>query len=195
VTLLRPFLAGALPPGRAELAGLREAAGLAHVEDESNADVAIPRNAGRGWLARAPASTLASLLALRTAARERLAARLARATAAVARGLHVEGLGARLDAEALAAPPDDRVEAWRGEVLRLTAAALARPRRLDPRAAVLRQLDARLASDGALSLPAEPAPLAALARRGALHFPDEPLARADGLARALAALLSLPRPL
>jgi tRNA(Ile)-lysidine synthase len=191
VLLLRPFLAGGRPPGRAQLTALREAAGLDHVEDESNADAAIPRNAVRRWLAREPAGTREALLHLRHAAR----LRLQRAAGALAVHLHAEGLGARLDAEALRAPADDAPEAWRAELLRLLAAALQRPRRLDPRTTVLRQLDERLARGGAVSLPAEPSPLAALARHGALHFPDEPLAEPDGAARALAALLRLPRPL
>ena len=78
----------------------------------------------------------------------------------------------------------------RRELLRLLACALLRPRRVDPRAAVLRQLDARLAQGGALSVPASPAPLAVVARDGALHFPHEPPATGDAVTRAVAALLA-----
>jgi hypothetical protein len=140
-------------------------------------------------------ATRESLLALRAAGRARLPTRLARATQAIDLHLHAEGLGCRLDAPALQAPDDDSLEAWRAELLRLVAAALATPRRLDPRARVLAELQARLAHDGALQLPASPSPLLVLARRGALHFPEEPLLGADGGSRALMALLSLPRPI
>jgi tRNA(Ile)-lysidine synthase len=191
--LLRPFLLGPRPPGRAALARLRRAAGLPHVEDSTNADERIPRNRIRAALARDEPLAPDRLLSLRNAARGRLAGRLAALTSSLAEGLQPEGLGARLllaalpDA-ALSGPGDDLAE-----LLRLLGGCLQRRRRMDPRAAVLRELAALVARrTGTLRLPAAPAAVEVSASRHALHLPHEPL-REDGghgAARPLGALLA-----
>jgi len=190
--LLRPFLALPAPPDRSALATFRSGEGLPCVHDETNDDRAIARNACRAWLAAEPEATRADLLHLRAVARRRLQRELLEATERLARCLHAAGLGARLQADALVPPPDLPRDEFRAELLRLLGAALLRPRRLDPRAAVLRELAARLERGGALSLPASPAPLWVLARGGALELPDEPPLAAEPAARALAALLAGP---
>jgi tRNA(Ile)-lysidine synthase len=194
VALLRPFLLGTPPPGRAELASLRRAAGLEHVEDESNADRSVPRNAARALLADAGAPARSALLALRANARARLARLLERELERIERHLHAEGLGSRLDAEALLAPPGEDGVELRAELLRLLGAALAQPRRIDPRASVLEELEQRLRRDGPLRLPASPAALSAVVRAGALHLPHDPPAPLPSAARVLAALLRCPPP-
>ncbi len=190
--LLRPFLALAGPPDRAALAAFRARAGLPCVEDESNGDLAIPRNACRAWLAAQPPATRADLLALRSAARSRLQRWLREATERLALHFRGAGLGSRLAAEAREPPPDTPRDEFRAERLRHLGAALQRPRRVDPRAAVLRELQARRARGGWLDLPAAPAPLRALLRDGALELPDEPPAAGEPAERALAALLAGP---
>ncbi|HEX5011585.1 MAG TPA: tRNA lysidine(34) synthetase TilS [Planctomycetota bacterium] len=190
VLLLRPFLALAAPPGRAELRAGREAAGLPHVEDESNADLRVPRNALRAWLASQPPSTRSELLALRAAARARLQRRVLAAAAQLELHLREEGLGARLALRALQAPPGEPRAEFVAEVLRLLGLALQRPRRLDPRAAVLRQLDERLRRGGELLLPAEPAPLRVLLHGDVLRLPDDAPAAGEPAARAVGALLA-----
>jgi tRNA(Ile)-lysidine synthase len=189
VLLLRPFLALAEPPGRAALRASREAAGLPHVEDESNADLRVPRNALRAWLASQPPSTRAALLALRSAARARLQRRVLAAAAQLELHLREEGLGARLAVRALQAPPGENGAEFTAEVLRLLGLALQRPRRLDPRAAVLRQLDERLLRGGELLLPAEPVPLRVLVSGDVLRLPDDAPAPGEPASRAVAALL------
>jgi tRNA(Ile)-lysidine synthase len=192
VLLLRPFLLPAAPPGRAELAAAREAAGLPHVEDESNADLSVPRNAVRAWLAAQPPETRAALLTLRAGARARLRRRVLAAASNLEQHLHAEGLGARLDAAALQPPPGEPRDEFAAEVLRLLGAGLQLARRLDPRATVLRQLDERLARGGELLLPGDPAPLRVLLRGPTLHFPDDAPASGDAATRTLAALLACP---
>ena len=194
-TLLRPFLLGPQPPGRAELARLRQEVGLPHAEDPTNTDQRIPRNRIRAALAHDEPVAPRRLLALRNAARARLARRLADVTAALAAGLATEGLGSRLDlSPALRgmlladSSGEDLVE-----LLRLLGGCLRRPRRVDPRAAVLRQLAACLPRGaGTLSLPATPAPLELRVARDALRLPHEPLREDAGDARALSALLATP---
>jgi len=190
VLLLRPWLALAAPPGRAELRACREAAGLPHVEDETNADVSVPRNAVRAWLAAQPPATRTALLALRASARARLQRRVLAAAAQLELHLREEGLGARLDARALQPPPGEPRAEFVAELLRLLGGALQRPRRLDPRASVLRQLDERLPRGGELLLPAEPAPLRVLVRGEGLSLPDDPPAAGEPAARAVAAILA-----
>jgi hypothetical protein len=104
--------------------------------------------------------------------------------------LREEGLGARLEARALQPPPDEPRAEFVAELLRLLGLALQRPRRLDPRAAVLRQLDERLRRGGELLLPAEPAPLRVLVRGDVLHLPDDAPAPGSPASRAVAALLA-----
>jgi len=194
VLLLRPFLCAVQPPGRAELGRQRRAAGLAHVEDETNADLRVPRNAARALLAEAGLQGRAALLALRGAARVRLARLLAQALERIERHLQPEGLGSRIAAEAFHVLPGEDGHALRAELLRLLGPALARPRRIDPRASVLRELESRLIAGGTLQLPATPTPLAARFRAGALHLPDDPPLPLPPAARALVALLASPPP-
>ncbi len=213
--VLRPFLLGVRPPGRADLARLLRSSGLPHAEDASNADERIPRNLVRAALARGELPRRAALLALRGAARTRLAARLLRAAAALADGLRAEGLGASLSLDALAAspavggapPPDASVEPAGGgpagsaslesrdglqdlaEVLRLLGGCLARARRVDPRASVLAAVRALVTrGSGRLDLPASPAPVTLRGSRQALRLPDESLRPGPGAARVLEAL-------
>jgi len=219
ITLVHPFLATCRPPGRVELAAFRAAHGVPHVEDETNADLAIARNAVRAWLA---ASACASgthgpgdageardamhgtLLALQRRARARLLSRVTRVAGCLVSGLAPDGLGARLDARALLAgwdaAPDGALRDEQGEqgehvaeLLRLLGGCLAARRRLDPRAAVigaLRRLAA--AGRGELSLPATPRPLLVRATRGALLLPDEALGAGSPETRVLQAVAQLP---
>ena len=183
VRLLRPFLFGPARPGRLELAALREAAGLRHVEDETNRDERVPRNAVRAALAAGGPELAARVAATRTAARVALGRQVAAAAASLMAGLRAEGLGARLERDALR--PDDDL----AETLRLLGECLRRPRRVDTRAAVLAELRERLArGTGRLVVPAAPAPLELEIGAAQVHLPHDALAQPDPVACVLAAL-------
>lgn len=190
--LLRPFLFGACRPGRRELQAAREAAGLAHVEDETNRDERVPRNAVRAALAAGGPELAARVAATRVAARLALGRAVAAAAAALMTGLGAEGLGARLDRDAL--PPEgeggDRARDQRlVETLRLLGGCLRRPRRVDTRGAVLAELRQRLARGaGRLVVPASPAPLELELGAAHIHLPHDALAQPDPVACVLAAL-------
>ena len=191
VRLLRPFLWGRQRPGRSELAALRERAGLAHVEDETNRDLRVPRNAVRAALqAAAPGGEqdLPSRVSrLCAAARAGLSRDVAAAAAALMAGLAAEGRGSRLDRQSLPPAPEDGERL--AETLRLLGECLDRPRRIDARAAVLDELRRRLAQRGGrLLVPATPAPLELEVSAGAVHLPHDAPAHPDPVACVLAAL-------
>jgi len=196
VRLVRPFLWGAARPGRRELAALREAAGLRHVEDETNRDERVPRNAVRAALASGGPELAARVTAARAAARAALGRAVAEAASALMTGLRPEGLGAALDRDALTAgagavgAPGGRAADERfAETLRLLGACLRLPRRVDTRGAVLAELRQRLARDGGrLRLPAEPAPLELELGAAHVHLPHDALAQPDAVACVLAGL-------
>lgn len=191
VRLLRPFLFGQRP-GRDALAGARRAAGLAHVEDESNRDVRVPRNAVRAFLADGDPELGPRLEAVRRASRSRLQHNLRGATQALLDGLRAEGLGARVGREALPVGADDSERL--AETLRLLGACLQLPRRLDVRATLLQQLRLRLASGGGrLSLPATPRPLELLVSRQHVALPHDALADPEPVAAVLSAVANSPQ--
>ena len=191
--LVRPVLAAC---DRAGLRALRLARGLPCVEDETNADRRIPRNRVRAWLASEGAGRRGELLALASRARARLQWRRARAVAALEAGLAPEGLGARLAVDAWTPPAGERAPLeYRAELLRLLALALARPRRLDPRAGQLGDLVRQVATgSGRFRLPATPRPLEGIVSPAGLHFPGEAPAAADPAVACCAALLAEPVP-
>lgn len=195
VRLLRPFLAGTRPPGRSELAGAREAAGLPHVEDESNRDLAVPRNAVRARLASGGQDTRERLLALRSTARADLARTLALAASRLETHFRAQGLGSVLAAGALAPAPGIAAASLQAEMLRLLGRSLARPRDIAPRAAGLQELALRLVTGGPLVLGSACDPCRLQVRHGALQLPDEPPRAVPADVRALGALLDLPLPL
>ncbi|MHC5211761.1 MAG: tRNA lysidine(34) synthetase TilS [Planctomycetota bacterium] len=172
--LVRPFVRG---PGREALADWRMASGLPCSVDPTNADTRILRNAVRAWLATQDPAFLARVDRVREAARGALHARVLGAAAALERGLGVEGLGVRVEREALD-PPDSATDlrAHRSELLRLLGACLARPRRVDPRGALLDALQTALdAGRGQVRLPAWPTPLELHGSARAVHLPHEAL--------------------
>ena len=189
VLLLRPLLHGPAPPGRDALASFRRAAGLPCAEDETNADLAIPRNALRALLARRRAPLNRDTLArVRWSARWRLEAMVGRAARLLERDLVGCGHGSLLRRsawEALRHEPGLAAEA-----LRLLGASLAAPRRLTIRASLLDRW--RTQSRGSLLMPATPRPLRAELGNEGLGFPDEPLAPGEPAARTLAALAATP---
>ncbi|MGQ0551888.1 MAG: tRNA lysidine(34) synthetase TilS [Planctomycetota bacterium] len=190
VTLFRPLLCGPSSPGRSALREYRLSLGWPCVEDESNADLTVPRNRVRAALAPLLPSDGQLLFRVRRAARQQLSAQLLRAAACLEQGLHAEGRGSRL----LWSACDLLAEADHPELLRLLGACLARRRRLDPRRTVVDQLLALQANPGArLSLPASPRPLESCSSRVGLHFPAEPLSSGPASARLAAALMSLPQ--
>ena len=193
LVLVRPALAAC---DRASLRASRLAEGLPCVEDETNADVGIPRNRVRAWLAREGPRRREELLALADRARAKLQRRRARAVAALEAGLAGEGLGTRLAASAWAPPEAEAAPLeYHAELLRLLALALERSRRLDPRARQLGDLVRQVESGaGRFRLPATPAPLEGLVSRAGLHFPGEALAHRDPAVACCAALLESPVP-
>jgi len=190
--LLRPFLFGVSRPGRHELRVAREAAGLAHVEDETNRDERVPRNAVRAALSAGGPELGARVAATRSAARGALGLAVAAAAAALMTGLRAEGLGARLERDRL--PPDDEGDDGApdprlAETLRLLGGCLRRPRRVDTRGVVLAELRQRLARGaGRLVVPASPAPLELELGATHVHLPHDALAQPDPVACVLAAL-------
>jgi tRNA(Ile)-lysidine synthase TilS/MesJ len=187
--LLRPFLAGAAPTDRRALARARQAAGLPYREDVTNSDTTVPRNRVRAWLDAADEDVRVRLRRAQLSARTRVQSRELSAAAALESALRGEGLGCRIPREVLldegSADPDQDF----AERLRLAAACLKRPRRLDTRGAVMRDLRRMLlAGSGRMSLPAAPQALAVTVSRTALHLPHEPLASGPPAARVLQAV-------
>ena len=187
--LVRPFLAGPAPADRDALAATRRAAGLPFRDDPTNRDASIPRNRVRAWLATAEQELRVGLRRVQLAARARLQSRQLAAAAAVESGLQREGLGCRVSRDALldhlGADPDQDL----AERLRLAARCLRRPRRLDTRGAVLRDLRRMLrAGSGGLRLPASPDPIDTRVSRTGLHLPHEALAEGPPAARVVAAV-------
>ncbi len=188
--VLHPFLVGDPRPGRDALAAWREARGVPHVEDPTNADDRVPRNAMRRALAAGDAPLDAETLeGLRRRARRRLERRLLAVAARLAGGWRAEGRGSFVERAVLEPPEGDVAEAWIPELLRLLGAGLARPRRLAPRASVVAPLTRLLERGrGELAVPAGAAPLRLRASRAGLHLPDEPPRPGDPAARVLDAL-------
>jgi tRNA(Ile)-lysidine synthetase-like protein len=188
--LLRPFVLGPRPPGRRDLAQLREGRGLPCVVDPTNADTRIPRNAVRAWLAGCDAAFLLRLDRVRRAARAGLAQQVTGAALALERGLHAEGHGASVARAAfLYEEPDADAHAHRSELLRLLGACLARPRRSDPRGAVLDALARALeAGRGRVRVPAQPQPFELRCSAEAVHLPSEALGALPVPALVLAAV-------
>jgi len=187
--LLRPFLCGAAPADRSALAAGRRSAGLPFREDSTNSDLQIPRNRVRAWLDSADDALRARLRQAQLAARVRVQARQLSAASALEAALRSEGFGCSIPRELLlddsGADPDQDF----AERLRLAAACLERPRRLDTRAAVLDALRRQLrAGSGGMSLPASPRPISVRVSRAALHLPDEGLAPGPPAARVLRAV-------
>jgi hypothetical protein len=149
----------------------------------------VLRNRVRAALESGDESLRGRLRAAQRAARTRLAARLLSAASCLEVGLRSEGLGSAIALSHLADDCDgDRPQAL-AERLRLLAACLAAPRRLDTRAAVLAELTRRFTNGGGwLQLPASPRPLRVHVTRGALQLPHEPLAAGSAASRVLAAL-------
>lgn len=192
VGLLRPFLLGARPPGRRHLERARLAGGWDCVQDETNADCAVPRNALRAELLRGEAPLSASHLApVRTAAIASLGQLVGQAAQLLRASLLPAGRGARLSREGLAALGDDPGLA--AESLRLLGGCFAAPRQLAIRASVLARLaTAADREQGAFPLPASPTPLDGRLRPDGLHFPAERLALRDPDACVLAAVARTP---
>ncbi len=185
--LLRPFVAGPQPVRRRQLEPIVRARGWSPIDDASNRDARIPRVAVRQLLARSDAGFRAALGALRRQARGRLQALVSDAVALASSQLEAEGLGTRLSLGGWRAARGDE---GRAELLRFTALALARPRRIDPRATLLARLEALVrAGAGTLALPAEPRPLQVRVSARGLHFIDEPPAGGDVPAALATALL------
>lgn len=192
VGLLRPFLLGPRPPGRRDLEQARRASGHDFVQDETNADRSVPRNALRAELSRgeAPLSAL-HLASVRASAIEALAQLVGRAARLMGATLLPAGRGARLTREGLAALGDDPGLA--AESLRLLGGCLAAPRQLAIRASVLARVAAAAhRQHGALPLPASPTPLDGRLRPDGLHLPAERLAQGSPEARVLAAVARTP---
>lgn len=186
--LLRPFLCGPSPPGRATLAAFREQLGVPAADDPTNADRRIARNRLRAVLAegRAPLDG-EHLEPVRRAARLRLERRLLDIGGRLARGLQAEGLGACLPTDLLVSEDEDA--GWTVEVLRLLALCLDPPRQLAPVGGQVRELlRLRRLGHGELHLAARPLPLRLQLRGDVVRLPDVQLARGDGNARVLAAL-------
>jgi len=185
LALLRPFLRGARPPRRDDLRRHRERRGLPAVDDPTNRDTAIPRNAVRAALAEGrPPLTFERLAALRRAGRARVQAQVTAAADALERSLRPEGSGCRLDREAL------HGARHAGELLRLLGASLARPRRVRVRRTVVDELGARCRSGaGRWTLPADPAPIEVRLSSAGLHLPHEPLPAGPPAARTLGAVM------
>ncbi|MHC4845551.1 MAG: tRNA lysidine(34) synthetase TilS [Planctomycetota bacterium] len=187
--LLRPFLAGPSPADREALSRSRETAGLPFREDSTNSDDTVPRNRVRLWLEQADESWRTRLRGAQRAARARLQARQLAAASALESALRPEGLGCRLPIDVLLDDGGTDPDQDLAERLRLAAACLARPRRLDTRRAVLNELRRLLRSgSGGMSLPADPGPISVRASRDALHLPEEPLAPGPATARVLRAV-------
>jgi len=192
VTLVHPFLATGVAPGRAELAAYRATHRIPHVEDETNADLLVPRNRVRAWLAADGAADVPVLQALQASARLRLAARVARVATQLETGLVTDGLGCQLGWESLQPAAGDAPGEHVAELLRLLGPCLAERRRVDPRAVIVEALfRLALSGRGELSLPATPRPLLVRATRGALLLPDEALSQGDPSSRVLDAVAQL----
>ena len=177
------------------------------MEDASNADTAVPRNAVRAWLAAADAgdgpgaaqadAPRAQLVALRRRARARLQRHVLAAAVLLERHLRREGLGCRLDRAALdtldtpsgSDAYDGPADSVAVELLRLLGPCLARPRRADPRGSVVADFLAQgRRGSGRLRLPAGPAALELRASRAGWHLAAEPLAPGTPAGRVLTAL-------
>lgn len=187
VSLLRPFLWGCDRPGRVDLALARQAAGLRHVDDPTNRDERVPRNGVRALLQDGSPELRARVAATRRAARSGLSRHVRAAAAGLMSGLRPEGLGARLDREAL--PVGEESSETLAETLRLLGDCLQNPRRVDVRGVVLAELRRRLTqSGGRLSVPAAPVPLELAVSRGHVHLPHDALVQQDPTLSVLAAL-------
>jgi len=191
--LLRPLLAEspALEP-----AALADAGRLfEHVDDPSNADSGIPRNAVRAWLAQ-PANAAWSARLERLSARARRDLRDLRDE--LVRRLAVElsacGRGARVGRAALVAPASCASLSWLAELLRLVTACLAAPCRPRLTHGALLSLERDLANPRGTrrTLAASPRELALELRRDGLHLPHAALADVDPRARLLGGLARLP---
>jgi len=192
VALLRPLLAGPSAPGRQDLQRARQALGLDCVQDETNFDRSVPRNAVRAWLeeGRPPLSS-SHLARVRRGACRQLEATLARAASLLESELSPLGSGSLLSAHGLRELLTDDSLATEG--LRLLGPCLRRPRRLTLRHTLLRRLrEAAVHARGQLLLPANPHPLRARLGPEGLHFSDEALLDASPTARVLNALAQTP---
>jgi tRNA(Ile)-lysidine synthetase-like protein len=187
--ILRPFLVGPSPPDRRALFAYREEAGLPFREDPMNHEAGVARNRIRDWLDSADAALRSTLRRAQLAARARLATRMGAAAEALETGLSPEGLGCSISRVALGDAHDADHDQDFAERLRLAAACLAEPRRLDTRRAVLQALLRLLESgSGQMSLPTSGTPLLVRASRAGLHFPHEALAAGPSAARVLRAV-------
>ncbi len=190
VTIFRPLLCGPSSPGRSALREYRLRLGWPCLEDESNADLSVPRNRVRDALSRLVPAEKQLLFRVRSTARQKLSAQLLRAAACLEQGLQAEGRGSRL----LWSACEHLSEGDHPELLRLLGACLAQRRRVDPRRVIVDQLLRLRAQPGArLSLPASPRPLEARSSRLGLHFPAESLGPGPAAVRLAAALMALPQ--
>lgn len=192
LSILRPALLVADGLGRAELAAIREAAGLPHVVDETNTDPSVARNALRAELDRGVEPLTAQRLdRLRRLARARLEDVLARAAGVLAATLESEGQGACLRREGWQALLGGTELAVEG--LRLLGHCLLRPVEIRLSSARIGSLCRQARSThGEVLLAGRPRGLRGRLTGKGIHFPSEPLAPGPPVARVLIALARLP---